>query len=350
MKHSSLFLKTTLWISIVGVSLLFYFWMGYSLTTPRVPLPPSPIEFYSTQTRDDLQLTFTYVIKKAENSVLLLIYSLTDNKIIQALRGKSEEDVPVHVICDNKASKSAPRKLGQKVDATLRNSRGLMHQKILVIDGNKTWIGSANMTPTSLKMHDNLVIGFYSQDLADYITEKVHNMTSIGRIQNTPSREFTVGKQKVEMWFLPDNSNGVEKLKQLIQTAQKTIKVAMFTWTRHDLAQTVIKAKERGVDTQIVIDRHSARGVSAKVVDYLLKSGIPIRWSEGRALLHHKLMVIDDKTLVNGSANWTKAAFTQNDDCFIILHDLNKKQQRHLKQLWNVIMAESEKISLESVE
>lgn len=146
------------------------------------------------------------------------------------------------------------------------------------------------------------------------------------------------------MWFLPDNTHAVAQLKRLIQTAEKSLKVAMFTWTRFDLAQEMIEAKQKGVEVEIIIDQQSGRGVSAGIVHHLRKGAIPVRLSTGMGLLHHKFMIIDDKILVNGSANWTKAAFGSNDDCVIILYNLNHKQQRNLHRLWKVMKSESKTI------
>ena len=38
-----------------------------------------------------------------------------------------------------------------------------------------------------------------------------------------------------------------------------------------------------------------------------------------------------------GSANWTKAAFKQNDDCFLIIHDLADEQRQSMQKLWRTI-------------
>ena len=82
-------------------------------------------------------------------------------------------------------------------------------------------------------------------------------------------------------------------------------------------------------------------GASAKVAALLKKGGIPVKCNRGGNLLHHKFMYIDGKTLVNGSANWTKAAFEKNDDCFIILHDLTDTQREFMDKLWAVIDSET---------
>ena len=57
-------------------------------------------------------------------------------------------------------------------------------------------------------------------------------------------------------------------------------------------------------------------------------------------LLHHKWALIDKETLIVGSANWTTAAFTKNQDCFLVL-PLKEKEQKFMKNLWKVIQLES---------
>jgi cardiolipin synthase A/B len=331
------------WTTLCGLILTTAFWIGLSAFYIRIPLPQKPVELYSTETGDDLQLTFTKVIGEAQESILLMIYSLTDQRIIKALRNRSEQGVEVRVICDAKASKGVYLKLGQFVKVYFRGGKGLMHQKILVVDSKKVWIGSANMTTTSLKMHGNLVAGFDSPELAEVIYSKAEMMTHIGLVEKIQVSELTIGNQEVEMWFFPDNPHGPEKIRKLIQTAQKSIKVAMFTWTRFDIVKDIAASMQRGVKVEVVIDRNSASSTSAKIVEELHQLGIPVRLSQGIGLLHHKFMIIDDSILVNGSANWTLAAFTENDDCFVVMHPLNKDQIHFLEKLWNAILINSEK-------
>lgn len=345
MTRSNRAVLSSFWTAFCGLLLTALLWIGSATLQSRTPLSGNPAELYSTETRDDLQLTFTNAIEEAKDSVLLFIYSFEDRRVIQTLRNKAEEGVDVKVICDANASKGIHKKLGQKVKIFPRDGKGLMHQKILVIDNQKVWIGSANLTPSSLKMHGNLVTGFNSPELAAMIRKKADYMTTVGLVKSMPVSEFSIGDQKVEMWFFPDNPHGVEKIRKLIQTAQKSIRVAMFTWTRFDFAKDISDAKQRGVSVEVAIDRNSSNSASSGIVKDLFESGIPVRTSTGNGLLHHKLMIVDGKTLVNGSANWTLSAFTKNDDCFVVIHDLNQKQQNLLNKMWNTILNESEPFS-----
>ena len=52
--------------------------------------------------------------------------------------------------------------------------------------------------------------------------------------------------------------------------------------------------------------------------------------------------MVDEKILVNGSANWTRSAFSRNGDCFLILHDLDDEQRKKMKKLWHVIRSTSD--------
>lgn len=317
------------------------------ISEPLFVIKPAPASgdvprLLSNQTGDNLEQAYTSAILEAKQSVLLMIFSLTNDSVIHALRQKSEQGIPVKVICDAKASPNIIQKLGPKVNVIRRFAKGLMHLKILTIDGKECWIGSANMTGESLKMHGNLVVVLSDPTLAEILAEKASRLHEYDKDGEVQHKEFLVGGQSIELSFLPDDRKGSQRIKQLIHSAKKTIRVAMFTWTRYDMAKELISAQKRGVNVEVVLDNSSAKGASAKIAELLKKEGIPLTYSNsGSALLHHKFMWIDDNILEIGSANWTKAAFTQNDDCFLILHALTDEQRSHMQNLWQAIKTDS---------
>lgn len=333
--------KKTLFSLFVGLILSFFAWTTDSINTVELPHADQPPLFYSNQTRDDLQKIYLKAIQEAKKSILLIIYGLTDDAVIAQIKQKAEEGIDVQIICDCKASPNLEKKIGSGVKLLKRMGKGLMHLKILVIDGTQTWIGSANLTSESLKMHGNLVMAMDCPAFASAIYTKADTLTEYDPCEATSSQNFVFGDQQTELWFLPDNRKASVRIKDLIRSAKKTIKIAMFTWTRQDFAKEVVEAHKRGVHVEAVIDHNSSKGASAAVVETLRKGGVPIHISQGTGLLHHKFMLIDGKILENGSANWTKAAFTQNDDCFMILNNLTPPQKNLLKNLWKVIWQES---------
>lgn len=296
--------------------------------------------FFSNQKGDNLEDIYVSAILKSQKSILLLIYSITNDKVINAIRQKGDEGIPIKVICDAKASPNVISKLGPKIDVLRRFGPGLMHLKMLVIDDHECWIGSANFTGESFKMHGNLILGMSNPSLAKTIQNKANSLTEYDREEDIPCTTFQIGTQKIDLSFLPDDNQGSVRIKQLIRSAKKTIRVAMFTFTRYDLAKELILARNRGIDVEVALDKNSSKGASAKIAALLESENIKISYNTNSALLHHKFMLIDDSILEVGSANWTKAAFTSNDDCFLVLYNLTTEQQEFMNNLWSIIQSE----------
>lgn len=312
-----------------------------SSTPVYLPSSAQPVQLYSNQSNDNLTQLYVEAIKGAKQSIDLVIYSLMDHRIIAALQDKAAEGIPLYIVCDAKASPGISRKLPQ---ATIirRMGNGLTHQKILVIDDKQILMGSANLTHDSLEVHGNLVIGLENPALAQVMVTKIKSMDEEGNLEPLKQQIITAGNQKVELWELPDEGKAaVSRVIQLLRAAKKSIRVAMFTWTRQDFTQELIEASKRGVKVEAVLDRYSGKGASAKVVKMLQNNGIPVHLSTGQGLLHYKMAYIDEEVLINGSANWTTAAFKNNDDGFLVIYPLTTGQQTKMNQLWKAIWQKS---------
>lgn len=305
-------------------------WLVFESISPHQPKSNEPPKLYSNQAQQDLKLTLIDAIRKAHQSIHLVMFGLSDPAILHAL---SIKKIPSVVYYDPNGSPNLTHSLPSAELHPVRGY-GLMHQKILVLDEETVFIGSANMTTASLSMHDNLVIGLKSQKLAKFLIDKTPNGPGYIRTM--------VGGQNIEMWLLPDpRGHALQDLRKKIRSAHKSLKIALFTFTHPALVDEVIAAYKRGVHVTLVIDMHSGLGASNKAIERLKSSGIRVLMSQGVQLLHHKFIVIDDQTLLTGSANWTKAAFYKNSDCFICLHHLNDDQKKFMGRLWTRIESEA---------
>lgn len=315
----------------------------YTTETLKVS-PPSPTgeaaRFYSPQNEDNLEDTLVDCINKAESSIVLFTYTLRSAKIIQALnKAATRENTRVDVVYESKASKGVEKKLSPKIHAIARNIKGLMHLKLLIIDGHHTWIGSANMTRESLKTQANLVTHLDDEIFAGAVLLKGSQIIDTPFEKPIPPQAFTIGGQTLELRFLPDDTTAIARIKELIRTAKKTIRVAMFTFTREDLADTLIQAAKRGVHVEVVSDRNQSLKVNKKIIDLLQENGISLALKDTGGLMHHKFMWIDDEILEHGSANWTKAAFKDNDDYIVIINPLSSHQKEVMTKIWNAFYA-----------
>ncbi len=309
--------------------LLMLFWGGKEgFSSPEIVSSDQPITLHATQCQDDLRKLFLDAIADAKRSIFVVIYALNDDKLIRALNKRAKEGIEISVYHDPSTSQKGFQRLKSPIQVIPIQVAGLAHQKILITDEEKVWIGSANWTPDSLRVHANLVVGIQSKNLAQIIFHpELYN-------------RLKLNDQNLEFWHSPERGReGLARLLSLIEGAQKTIRVAMYTWTHPELTQAIIHAHKRGVHVEVVMDNSSAQGVSKKAFQALYRGGIAVFASSGYELLHHKFAWIDDHILVHGSTNWTRSAFARNHDCFIVLDPLSNEQVVKMRRLWKAIYA-----------
>ncbi len=327
-----------LFFLVIVYSLAIYFMMQEK--TVVLPDQLVPIRLYSNQAGDDIRSTFKHAIMGAKESIYCLIYSLTDDEIIDALKQKADEGVHVFVVADSVATQDAEAKLGSNVHFFKRRQKGLMHNKLLAIDHEVCLIGSANFTRDSLSLHANLVMGIVAPIVASNIEEKANDL-AIKRNRKIEPLVLATPEQTFEMSFLPDDQKALNKVRTSILSAQKTVKVAMFTFTHPALIDALVETHKRGVKVQIVIDNDSSRKTSSIAYNRFLKEKMDVLVSKRAGLLHEKVAIIDDNLLIMGSANWTKAAFTQNSENICFLQGLTGEQQKKLSDFWATTLREA---------
>jgi phosphatidylserine/phosphatidylglycerophosphate/cardiolipin synthase-like enzyme len=128
-----------------------------------------------------------------------------------------------------------------------------------------------------------------------------------------------------------------------IGQAEKEILVAVYAFTNDEIAWALVKAGQRGVKVQVVVDQEfdAANGSSKK--KFLEQQRIPIRRvagldkGNGPGLMHQKFAVIDRKIVLTGSYNWTVAAENSNDENLLLFRDagpLAEEYRKEFLRLW----------------
>lgn len=319
--------------TILGIFLLY---VVLDSLSPHLPKEGEEPRFYSNQCQRDLRLTFLDAIKQAKTSVHLVMFGLSDPFILSALEQKARDGLEVNIYYDPKGSSKLDLLLEKAILHPIESS-ALMHQKILILDHEMVFIGSANMTTSSLRMHDNLMVGFKNSEIARFLEEKAPLFSEY--------LQTTAGGQTIEIQLLPDiERKALTALQKKIASAKRSLRIALFTCTHPLLIEEIIAAHSRGVEVSLIIDMHSGLGASAKGIQRMKEANIPIFMSQGIQLMHHKFVWIDEEILCTGSANWTKAAFDKNRDCLLTLYGLNAKQKTFMKKLWRQLKTEAKKL------
>lgn len=144
----------------------------------------------------------------------------------------------------------------------------------------------------------------------------------------------SVFAEPTKVLFSP-NGGCQEAIISEISKAEKTIDIAMYYLTSREIAQELVKVKEKGVVIRVFLDQSQEHAKYAKS-RYLAKRGIEIRFYVGDGLMHNKFAVIDDKALITGSFNWTATAQEKNQENLLIIKNSNliKDYSKRFKILW----------------
>lgn len=130
-----------------------------------------------------------------------------------------------------------------------------------------------------------------------------------------------------------------------INQAQKEILVAVYAFTSDELAWALVKARQRGVMVQVVLDQEFDAENETSKGSFLAQQGLPVRRVSGLAtgrergpgLMHQKFAVIDRKVVLTGSYNWTVAADNYNDENLLLFREagpLAEEYRKEFVRLW----------------
>jgi phosphatidylserine/phosphatidylglycerophosphate/cardiolipin synthase-like enzyme len=138
----------------------------------------------------------------------------------------------------------------------------------------------------------------------------------------------------IEVYFSP-NGGCQQAVISEIRKAARTIDIAMYYLSSRDIAHALVKAQENNVRVRIVLDQGQEIEAASKS-GYLIKHGFQVRYHLGFGLMHNKFAIIDGKSLITGSFNWTLTAEERNEENLLIVTDegtIEKFKQR-FDYLW----------------
>lgn len=308
-------------LCLVGLA---WSWSAYRQANRPLVLAGDPPALFSDQMRDNLNAMLLRSLKQARESVYLEVFTLDEPDVVRMLNRLAQRGVRIQIATDRQ-SIALFAKLDPKIAYRVVPSSGIMHRKILIIDSEMVWLGSANVTEESLNLHHNLLIGARNKELAQFLSSDGQESV----------RTINVAGQVVEVGKLPQWRMAMQQLIGQIDSAEHSVRVAMFAWTRPEIADALVRACKRGVATQVVLDRKCAQTINEAIVHQLVEGGVAVRLSLGLPLLHYKFAWIDERMLWTGSANWTAAGFSKNQELTIGFPQLTYGQQRWMGKLWN---------------
>ena len=187
------------------------------------------------------------------------------------------------------------------------------HRKLLIIDNDICYIGSANITSRCLKWRE-LVLKMKGDIVKSFTVSFFKSWSMYGNM--SPKRIKTIIYKGYHIINdTPDYFQRITENKylQLIGKSKKEIMIETpYFIPSGKIRQALAKAVKRGVNVKLIIPYYS----DVKIVDIvrngylgeLYKKGININYYMSKTL-HSKLMIVDDKFFILGSSNLDYRSF-----------------------------------------
>jgi hypothetical protein len=142
----------------------------------------------------------------------------------------------------------------------------------------------------------------------------------------------------VEWSFTQAGQHPERQLIQVMDSAQKSLDIAIYSLTYPDIVEAIKKAKQRGVEVRLITDSIQSGGKTQKEALKLLGSAaIPIKMNTHSGLMHLKMTVADGKIGTTGSFNYTKSASTTNDEMLVVFRNEAVAQsfETQFERMWS---------------
>jgi len=146
-----------------------------ALSLPTLSIPASLVEGVQVEVRfspdDRVAERIVELIRGAQHNIQIMAYNLTLDEISEAILDRALSGVVVQGVFDEGQAKnqgSDVARLAQAgLDIWLDGSPGLMHHKVIIVDGELLITGSYNFSRSAEERNDENVLFIFSPELAD---------------------------------------------------------------------------------------------------------------------------------------------------------------------------------------
>lgn len=300
----------------------------------------SPVKLYFAPS-PNIRRGLCDFIRSAKSTVDICIYDLDLNEVADALLDAKARKVDVRLVTDeDNVMMAAVEKLKRAgIPVVPDNRPAIMHNKFVIVDARYIWTGSYNFTVNGTRKNDNNALILESPEIAACYLSKFNEYID-GKFgpkarQKTFRGRVVLGRMPVIVAFSP--SDGVRDIiLDELSSAKNSVKLMAFSFTDQEIANRLGDLAKKGVSVKCLFDYGQANSKYSQD-SYLRGCGVKIKLSPNRSgKMHHKVIVIDEETVITGSYNYSKNAEHSNDENILILknREIAAHYLKEFKRCW----------------
>jgi len=236
-----------------------------------------------------------------------------------------------------------PRLVGMRTNLFRR-----LHRKIVVIDGERAFIGGINYSADHLGDFGPMAKQDYAVEVTGPVVAQVHAASKrlMSPVLQPPSAVRPVTQPAgASTAVLVERDNGLRSTDietqylQAFRAAKQRIVVAnAYFFPGYRLMRELRNAARRGVEVRLILqgqpDMRWVRALSRLLYNYLLRDGVMIHEYCQRPL-HGKVALVDDEWATVGSSNLDPLSLSFNLEANLFIRDraFNQQLNQHLQAL-----------------
>ncbi len=329
-------------------------------------------------------------IDLARSRIDASFYGLSRRTIIEALIRAHERGIRIRFVGDartNAGYTGGYLDLDRlNIPMQVGNQNHIMHNKFMIVDGHRVFVGTGNITSNSFNNDNNNWLIIDSPDVAADFTAEFEQMFA-GRfgaakeiIEN--GNTYDVGDTRVEVYFSPQE-DAMGRILEAIDQAEESIRFFIFAFTKDQVGAAFIRKHQEferynaccdpsvcttagGCCADVACEEPFRRRFVQGVIEQsqlhsngpyhevyrLLGAGVdvvmdgndnartPGDYQGGGARQHDKTMVIDaglpTGRVLTGSFNWSASATQANDETMLVMQGerLARQYGEHFDSLY----------------
>ncbi len=294
-------------------------------TTPWLIYPDRPAQ----RTPPPHERAIIADIDAAYNSVDLAVFEYNLTSIAEALVRAQERGVAVRLALDRenleKVEMAEWAGIVQQagIPVSWQETTAFLHSKFVIIDNSLVWMGSWNATNNDTYRNNNNLLRITMPPLVENYSAEFEQMFdgTFGNAKSSlaPNPVIEIGGVRIENYFSPQDRQ-LSRLVEWVNSAQSSIRFMAFSFTTPEIAQAMLDRHADGVLVQGVYEQRNAGGIGAEF-ENLQSGGIDVLVDGNCYTMHHKVIIIDERTVITGSYNFTRRAEETNDENLLIIDD-----------------------------
>ena len=296
--------------------------------------------------RQACEQVFLDTLNLAQSSIHCALYEIDLPSVNTTLRNLAQKpNIDVKIVTDNDYLHQF------NTPYTKADRSGLMHDKFCIIDNHILTTGSMNPTINDAHKNNNNLIIIHSKRLAKNYEDEFQEMWNGTFKKGNPTLHPSIKLQNtlIQTYFCPEE-DCAEKIRTELKQATTEIYFMTFSFTNKEIANILLLKNLDNLTIRGIMERRQIDKDSAYIL--LHNNSIPLLIDQNKNNLHHKVFIIDNKTVITGSFNPTKNGNERNDENILIIKDktIAKQYLQEFDYLWNMWDNQTTTILLEPID